>query len=384
MLTGVIGAAGGRRSVRLWLLGVVVLCGAGGLAMFAFAGPSVPTPLITGAPASHTRLTSARLSFRDPERGVRLQCSIGTARFSDCASPVVFPGRLHLGWHTFRVRAQTRSGQLSSLARYRWLIDRRAPSVSLVFPANGGSYDAAHWDAGCLHGAPGLCGRASDPSGVRRVMVSIRQRAGEWWGGHSFDKRRAFFIAATGTRNWRYPLAVPVLDGRYTVRVRATDRLGNTTSRAARASTRPAGPAASFTIIPSPSPTPPTTGPGQQLPGVAFSITGSAPASLYPGAPAAAIPVTLENPNSAAITVTNVTATLNASGVPAGCQAGWFAIGQSNISASQPVTVPANGSVTLPAQGASAPTIQLTDSHTNQDACQNAHLTLTYTGSAHS
>jgi hypothetical protein len=40
--------------------------------------------------------------------------------------------------------------------------------------------------------------------------------------------------------------------------------------------------------------------------------------------------------------------------------------------------------VTLPAQGASPPSIGMVDSGTVQNACEAAHLTITYTGSAHS
>jgi 6-phosphogluconolactonase (cycloisomerase 2 family) len=146
-----------------------------------------------------------------------------------CTSPVRFSG-LRQGWHTFRVRAMdARTGELSALATYRWLVDSRQPTVRLVFPANRGSYDTTSWDAGCVRGA-GLCGHAKARSGVRSVAVSIRQGAtGKWWSGHSFDRSRELFITAKGTTSWRYALAVSALDGPYTVHVRATNRLGRKT-----------------------------------------------------------------------------------------------------------------------------------------------------------
>ena len=49
------------------------------------------------------------------------------------------------------------------------------------------------------------------------------------------------------------------------------------------------------------------------------------------------------------------------------------------------IVVPANGDVTLPAQGVAAPTIRLVDSGTDQTAaCENETFSLTYSGSAHS
>ena len=103
---------------------------------------------------------------------------------------------------------------------------------------------------------------------------------------------------------------------------------------------------------------------------------------LYPGGPTHSIPVTFHNPNGIAITVTAFTVAVDAATLPAGCSASWFPVVQSNIAASAGVSVPANGSVTLPAQGVAAPTVRMIDSG-NQDACRNATFTLNYTnGSA--
>jgi hypothetical protein len=445
--------------VVLAALGALGVCGVA-YAMVAAAGRSLPIPSFTAGPRSPTLQTSASFGFVERGRGpshngradrVVLQCSFAHALFTACSSPVAFSG-LKDGWHTFRVRAMdARTGELSGLATYRWLVDRQAPSVRLVFPVNGGSYDQQQWQAGCPHGA-GVCGHASDPSGVRSVAVSIRQGTANWWGGRRFDKTREFFIAAAGTENWRYALAVPMAAGPYTVRVRATDGLGNTT----RASSPAHGAsylAASFTILAPPAPkitahpSDPSSSPDASFQftdseaavtfacrldagawkvcstpagysglglgrhtfdvaaldaaantsavaayawtiapstGTPFTITGDAPGALYPGAAAQAIAVTVHNPNNAPIQVTSVTAALASSGLPSGCQGGWFQIVQSSVSTATPVQVPANGSVTLPAQAASAPTIAMIDSGTVQNACEDAHITITYTGSAHS
>lgn len=446
------------RYVVLVVLGVLGLSG-GAYAMLAVAGPSLRPPSFTAAPQSPTVQTSA--SFRFAPRGlapvhdgqadgVVLQCSFAHALFTACTSPVGF-SQLRDGWHTFRVRvSDTRTGDVSRVRTYRWRVDRRAPSVRLVFPVNGGSYDEQGWDAGCADGA-GVCGRASDPSGVRSVAVSIRHGAtGKWWGGHSFDQTHALFITATGTKNWRYPLPVATIDGRYLVRVRATDKLGNTT-RAGSHAHAAASVAASFAIVAPPTPhitehpPDPSSSPGASVRftdteagvtftcrldggawtvcsspagyselgvgqhnfdvaavdadantsavasyawtiapsvGTPFTVTGDAPGLLYPGTAAQSLAVTVHNPNNTPILVTSLSATLASTGLPAGCDSAWFQVAQSNVSNTTPITIPANGSVSLPAQGASAPSIQMIDSHTNQDACQTAHLTITYTGSA--
>jgi hypothetical protein len=121
----------------------------------------------------------------------------------------------------------------------------------------------------------------------------------------------------------------------------------------------------------------------QQPQGVPFTITGSVSSLLYPGTSAESIPVTLSNPGSVTIYVTGLNVSVQSTGAT-GCSASWFQITQSNISGTQTVAVPATSSVTLPSQGATAPSIQMTTSPNNQDACQNATLSLAYTGSAHS
>ncbi len=102
---------------------------------------------------------------------------------------------------------------------------------------------------------------------------------------------------------------------------------------------------------------------------------------LYPGAPPVTLPLTVQNPNSSPIRVTALRVSVAAD--PPGCpSADNLALGQSNASRSLPLKVPAGGSVRLPAQGVTAPSIQLRDLPVNQDACQNARFPLDFTGSA--
>src|SRR5450755_4255639 len=125
-------------------------------------------------------------------------------------------------------------------------------------------------------------------------------------------------------------------------------------------------------------------GPGDHDRAADFTISGNASATLLPGAAARPIVARLSNPNGVPIFVTSLTTGLGPTNLPAGCHAGDFQITPSSVSTAHPVHVPARGSVTLPAQGASAPTIRVLDTSANQNACANATLRLGYTGSAHS
>ena len=122
----------------------------------------------------------------------------------------------------------------------------------------------------------------------------------------------------------------------------------------------------------------PATAPAQTAtsPALKASAGGDVPGWLYPGAEARPIPLTLSNPTNGTIYFTDLTAALQSSPAP-GCSLDWFRLTQAAIPGAG-VAVPAGGSVTLPAQGVSAPTIRMLESNTNQDACQNAKVTLSY------
>jgi hypothetical protein len=103
--------------------------------------------------------------------------------------------------------------------------------------------------------------------------------------------------------------------------------------------------------------------------------------ALFPGAPAQALPLTISNPNSVPIFVTSLQVRTTAD--PAGCSSAEnLILSGSNASIAAPIRVPAGGSVSLPAPGASAPAIQLRDLPVNQDACQRTQFPLAFTGTA--
>jgi hypothetical protein len=115
-----------------------------------------------------------------------------------------------------------------------------------------------------------------------------------------------------------------------------------------------------------------------------FSIAAelAALSQLYPGAPPVAVPLVLTNPNSAPIAVTALRVGVAAD--PAACpSAENLELIPSSASKAAPLTIPAGGSVRLPAAGVSSPAIALRDLPVNQDGCQGAQFPLTFSGEAH-
>jgi hypothetical protein len=138
------------------------------------------------------------------------------------------------GTYTYTVTAVYRSWSATSSPSnsVTVVLDTTPPATTLAFPANGGDYGATAWSSGCT--VTGICGSATDSTGVQSVRVSIRQGSGSYWNGSSFASATEVFQTATlaspgaTSTAWNYPLARPA-DGSYTVHVQATDTLGNAT-----------------------------------------------------------------------------------------------------------------------------------------------------------
>ena len=133
-----------------------------------------------------------------------------------------------------------------------------------------------------------------------------------------------------------------------------------------------------------PSPTVPGGGgDAAQVGGSDFTITGGA-GNLMLGV-STPIQLTLTNPNGVPILVTSLTVAIAADSAPPGCiTASNVRLTQSNVSAANPIAVPAKGSMTL-RSAPSAPQITLLNlPGVNQDVCKNKSFALTYSGSAHS
>ena len=134
-----------------------------------------------------------------------------------------------------------------------------------------------------------------------------------------------------------------------------------------------------------PAPSPPS-GSGNAPAGqsATFTISGSPEGLMFPGAPARRIPLALSNPNTAPIYVTSLTVSAASENPDCPVEENLL-ITQSDASSLIPVLVPAGGSVTLPAQGVTAPSVQLIDlTAINQNGCKGTIFLLRYTGSAHS
>jgi len=320
-----------------------------------------PTPTITSHPANPARATTATFTYSDSQSGVSFKCSLDGSSYTGCPSFGESYSKLADGTHTFAVIAQHGNAPPSSAATYTWRVDTTAPTITVTFPANGGSYNGSSWSSGCASGA-GICGTASDPSGVSRVAVGIYQTSSKkYWNGSSFSSSSLVLITASGTTAWHYGFTPPLAGG-YTVYVGATDNLGNTTSNGKLVT-------AGFTYS--------TTNQN-------FSVTGSLTSPLYPGT-SQPLNLTFTNPNSSSITIpsggisaSNIMVT---STVP-GCASSNFKVAQGLTVA---ITIPANQLTptslsTLGVPRADWPVIEMIETNTNQDACEGAKLTLTYSG----
>ena len=195
-----------------------------------------PAPTITAGPADPTAQAGAAFSFNDALAGATFVCALDGAAFAACASPKSYSGPLAEGSHGFQVKAVS-NAQQSVAKPYAWRIDVSPPAIATDFPAGGGAYNASAWNAGCP-GGPGLCGTASDPSGIDSASVSIQQLAtARFWNGSSFGATTETFNAITQASgsatsvSARYPLALPTA-GLYRVHVRARDLLGNASTSA--------------------------------------------------------------------------------------------------------------------------------------------------------
>jgi hypothetical protein len=115
-----------------------------------------------------------------------------------------------------------------------------------------------------------------------------------------------------------------------------------------------------------------------------FSIrsAGEKPPALLPGSRPSPIALTLANPHQARIFVTRLRVAVTSS--PPSCPSAQnLRIVQSNATRAHPIAIPARSSVRLPAQGRSAPKIQLVDRPVNQDGCKGGRFPLRFSGRAY-
>ncbi len=199
---------------------------------------TAPQTTIDSNPADPTSSTSASFDFSSSEGSSSFECRLDGGTWGACTSPKSYTA-LSDGSHTFDVRATDPAGNTDgSPASYTWLVDTAAPSSTLAFPAASGEYNVAGWNAGCP--TSGMCGTYADGSGsgVDEVRVSVRRvSTGLYWNGAAFSSAGENFLNTSlsgGDWTRAFPASNFPGDGDYTVRVFATDEVGNAETPSSR------------------------------------------------------------------------------------------------------------------------------------------------------
>jgi hypothetical protein len=322
-------AKSARARRTLTLLGVLILLALAGWAVVAVAGPKVATPTITSGPSGATSATGATFGFVAGARGDTLECSLDGTTFASCASPKAYSG-LRDGAHTFRVRERTSAGQVGDAASRGWTVDTRAPP------------------------APTFLQKPADPS--TSSSATLKFADGEADVAYLCQLDGAAYAACSNPVTYN-----KLADGAHLLSVKARDAAGNVGAASAygwrvQAVTK----------------------------GEPFAIAGGYDGLLYPGT-TGELALRVSNPNKKPILVTSLTVTIQPGSSKAGCDGPRnLQIAPSNVSEANPLSVPANGSVTLPSGSVSAPRVTMLNLSTNQDACKGAVFSFVYSGSSHS
>lgn len=166
------------------------------------AAPATPT--ITSSPASLSNSSNATFQFSLASGTA--ECAIDGGAFSACTSPRSYTG-LADGSHTFQVKA-VNSGVYSSAASYSWTVDTTAPAAPAVTsPANASTRGVSQ---------KGVSGTAEANSTVTVYL----------------DGSADGTTTADGSGAWSYTLTA-LTAASHTVKARATDAAGNTSSDSA-------------------------------------------------------------------------------------------------------------------------------------------------------
>ena len=405
--------------------GTACVAAAQGLGAFGDAsGP--PEPRITDAPMRPTIATSATFGFSGA--AATFECSIDSAGYRSCKSPVTYNG-LKLGAHAFRVRGRDSSGNTGDPAEYTWRIVRPEQTslpagvvprpVMITVPVKPWVSRTATfaWDR---RGVPSS--QCSLDGSKWTKCVSPKTYGGLALGKHVFGVRgvRGSQHSIVNEFHWTItpgsPPAPPVLTGAPDSDTTSTDAVfrfdvppgmesecsldgsgwqpcsspaiyvglgaGQHTFcvRSVGPNGIPSPPSCTTWFIhgfdqpaavPPPAPPPPPSG--------TFTISGDQPGLLAPGL-GGPVPVTITNPLSFPLTVTDLVVTVAGGSSHPGCNGATnLGVAQSNMAGGAvSVVVPAAGSVTLPAQGATAPVVTMLNLGSSQDDCKGATFTLDY------
>ena len=132
------------------------------------------------------------------------------------------------------MRALDAAGNTGTTTSRTWTVDATAPTIGTTFPT-ATRYNNLTYNNGCGTSAVGdICGTAADASsGVSKIEVSVlRASTGLYLTGTTFSSASQNWITATGTTSWSYALDATTFpaDDTYTLVVRATDAVGNTST----------------------------------------------------------------------------------------------------------------------------------------------------------
>ncbi|HEY7690721.1 MAG TPA: hypothetical protein VH816_00120 [Gaiellaceae bacterium] len=302
--------------------------GAAWAALGAAGGSKPAKPKITAGPAKLTNQTAAALAYTSKSAVVFL-CSLDAGAFAMCGSgttgSTAYAGPLAEGMHRFQVEAQdgARTGKPRT---WTWRVDTQPP--------------------------PAPTFTKKPPSSTTEKSASFKYRDGEPGVSYSCKLDGAGYGACGGKMSYRNLAA-----GAHAFCVRALDKAGN------------ASPAACSGWL-------------VGVSSASFSVGGGpAPgALLYPGAAAVPLDLVFTNPNPAPITIQSVTVTVAGTSA-AGCSAANFGMAQ-QLQANP--TVPGGTTASLQSLGVAQsdwPQLRMLDAG-NQDACRNATVDLSFTGTA--
>jgi len=404
-----------------------VAAGTGLGAFGADVGP--PTPRIASAPARTTAARSASFDI-DAAPGLELACALDRFDFAPCTSPTTYLA-LGLGDHTFRVRARAATGPWSGAASYAWRIvaSRALPSGSVKVPRPvlttmpmrpyvspratfaWRAPAARRWRYGTMFACsldndrwrrcstPKSYGELASGPHLFRVRAELRNRRSRvnhfGWTIELFVPEQPTIIsqatAATSASftfgeedaagfecrldggNWERcasPVAYLGLPaGRHEFCVRALSSIGV------------AGRARCSDWVQTATASAPAQPPSAPVGADLFRISGNLPTLLRPGS-GGVLPLTVSNPNGFDLKVSDLVVSVRPGSSGRGCDgASNLQVVQSNAAlGAVSVVVPAHGSVSLPAQGATAPELEMLNLTANQDACKGAVFTLDYSG----
>ncbi len=306
-----------RRISLVLLLLLLLLIGGCSATLLATSGSQasrVPVPLITSTPSDPTPATSATFHYTDSSTRAGFRCSLDNSPFTPCPSAGTTYTNLTVGTHQFRVEA-TLGRSTSEAATFHWTVISTSSYQPVRIPAVTVPLPAGT-------GSPAASGSSSEP---------------------------------------------PVTT------LPPSNSIGTSTPTTAG----PESPTATPTTAPPAAPPPtPTTAPPST--GLSPSVSGNLTSLLYPGV-SHVLDLVFTNPNPVPVTVAangvHIAISTNRAGCPAATN---FSV---NRGLTTSVTIPANSTRSLGqlgVPGADWPVIGMVDIHTNQDACEGATLTLTY------